>query len=347
VSSRPRLGFLGVGWIGLARLRALAEAGSADIVALADPEPRARAEASSVAPGAVLVSTYEELLALPLDGVVIATPSGQHSDQAVRALRRNLAVFCQKPLGRSAAEVGEVLRAARRADRPLGVDLCYRHTAALSRLKELVTSGELGSVYAVDTTFHNAYGPSRLWANEREHAGGGCLIDLGVHLLDAARWLLPGSAQAVGSTSALFAGGRPLGRPAREVEDMALAQLLFDDGTTVRVACSWRSSFGADAAIRIACFGTRASAAFENVDGSFFDFRCELYRGTSRASVASPPDAWGARALSAWVRELELGHGYTEDPHLLAVARQIDLIYGEEQAVAAEPRDVLAAAAGA
>ncbi len=343
MSARPRLGFAGVGWIGLLRLRALAETNRVEIVAVTDPEPEACAKAQSAAPQAAVVPSYEELVRLPLDGVVVATPSGQHAEQCVRAFEHGLAVFCQKPLGRSAAEVGDVMRAAKRAGRPLGVDLCYRHTEALVRLKELVTSGELGRVYAVDATFHNAYGPDRAWANQREHAGGGCLIDLGVHLLDAARWLLDGAGDPVACTSALFTRGRQLGRPALDVEDMAFAQLLFDDASTVRVACSWRSSFGADAAIRIACFGTNASAAFENVGGSFYDFQCELYRGTARTVVAAPPDAWGPRALCAWVSELERGAGYSEDLHLLPVARQIDLIYGRESAPALERPAVLAA----
>jgi len=344
VSERPRLGFIGVGWIGLSRLQALAETNRAEIVAIGDPDPAACDKARAVAPHAAIVSNYDELVQLPLDGVVIATPSGQHAEQCVRAFEHGLAVFCQKPLGRSAAEVGDVTRAAKRAGRPLGVDLCYRHTAALRRLKELVTSGELGRVYAVDATFHNAYGPDRAWANQREHAGGGCLIDLGVHLLDAARWLLEGPRNAIDCTSALFARGEKLGRSAQEVEDMAFAELVFDDARTVRVACSWRSSFGADAAIRVACFGTNASAAFENVGGSFYDFQCELYRGTNRTVVAAPPDAWGPRALMAWVSELERGAGYSEDVHLLPVARELDLIYGRDPIGAAERPAAVAAA---
>jgi predicted dehydrogenase len=338
------LGFAGVGWIGLSRLGALAATDRVELAGLTDPEPEACAKAQAIAPRATLAASYDELLRLPLDGVVLATPSGQHAEQCVRAFEHGLAVFCQKPLGRSALEVGDVMRAAERAGRPLGVDLSYRHSAALGRLRELVTSGELGHVYALDATFHNAYGPDRAWANQREHAGGGCLIDLGVHLLDAARWVRDGAGTPVACTSALFARGRQLGRPALDVEDMAFAQLLFDDASTVRVACSWRSSFGADAAIRVACFGSKASAAFENVGGSFYDFQCELYRGTSRTVVAAPPDAWGPRALLAWVGELERGAGYSEDPHLLPVARELDLIYGREPAGAAERPALLAAA---
>src|SRR4051812_36099524 len=63
-----------------------------------------------------------------LDGVVIATPSAQHTEQCIAGLKRGLAVFSQKPLGRNAAEVGEAIDAARSMNRLLGVDLSYRGT---------------------------------------------------------------------------------------------------------------------------------------------------------------------------------------------------------------------------
>ena len=62
--------------------------------------------------------------------------------------------------------------AARAADRLLGVDLCYRTTEAARRCRELVASGELGEIYAVELAFHNAYGPEKAWFYERALAGG-------------------------------------------------------------------------------------------------------------------------------------------------------------------------------
>lgn len=342
----PRVGFLGAGWIGRARLRAAAESGRVEVVAVADPDARALDACREIAPGAELVSTEEELLALPLDGVAIATPSGLHVEQCLRAFERGLSVFCQKPLGRTAHEVAVVTSAARRARRPLGVDLSYRDLAAFRALRGAVESGKLGDPYAVDVTFHNAFGPDPAWAGDADSAGGGALIDLGVHLLDAATWLLPESELSSWS-SVLHAGGRALARPAREVEDHAVAQLVFENGSVVRLACSWRSSFGADARIRIACTGTGAAAAVENVEGSFYHFRCELYRGRERAELAGPPDAWGGRALLAWVDAVARGEGYRHDPRLLRVARYLDLLYGRGLVTPVEASPLPAPAASA
>lgn len=75
----PRVGFLGLGWIGRLRLQALAEAGLVRIVALADADAEAVRAASTYAPDAVQVRALDDLLQLDLDGVVIATPSARHS----------------------------------------------------------------------------------------------------------------------------------------------------------------------------------------------------------------------------------------------------------------------------
>src|SRR5829696_2960156 len=145
---RPRLGFLGVGWIGRHRMQAILGTGAVDVAAIADPSPEMAAEAGKLAPDAELVSTLDEILNTGVDGVVIATPSAMHAEQSIRALERGVAVFCQKPLGRTVAEVQAVVDAARKADRLLCVDLSYRYTEGMRRIREVIASGELGHIYA-------------------------------------------------------------------------------------------------------------------------------------------------------------------------------------------------------
>ena len=268
----PRLGFLGVGWIGLLRLQSLARSGAGTIAAVADPVAECRHEARRAAPSCALVATLGELLALELDGIVIATPSALHAEQAVHALEHGLAVFCQKPLGRTAAETRRVIAAARAADRLLAVDLSYRHTQALRRVRDLVRSGAIGGVHAVDLVFHNAYGPSRAWARDPALAGGGC---------------------------------------------------------TARIACSWEASIGRGAIIEALFHGAHGTAAFRNVNGSFFDFTAELYHGAESATLSEPPDDWGGGALVDWTRRL------ADDPHfdasveaLVDVAATLDRMLG-------------------
>jgi predicted dehydrogenase len=325
----PRLGFLGVGWIGRQRMQVLADDGVATIAAIADAQPEAARAAATWAPQARIARTLDELLAhQDLDGLVIATPSGAHAAQAMLALQRGIAVFCQKPLTRTAAEAEQVLAAARRADRLLDVDFSYRCVSGVARLRELVQGGELGELYAIDLSFHNAYGPDKPWFYDLAQSGGGCVMDLGIHLVDLATWI-SGSGGRHRLHAELYSQGRPLDRPVQAVEDYASAQWQLDNGASVRMACSWRLPAGQDAVIEAAFYGTRGGAALRNVGGSFYDFTVDRFDGTARQRLAAPPDAWGGRRLVQWAHRLSQDPGF--DPraeHLLDVARTVDAIYG-------------------
>jgi predicted dehydrogenase len=325
-TAKPRVGFLGVGWIGQHRLRAIAESGLVEIVALADPVQELVRTASGHAPDAARVSTFDELLELDLEAVVIATPSAQHSAQSIAALDHGFAVFCQKPLGRNLVEVSAVIDAAKRADRLLGVDLSYRFTAALQKIRGLVRRGELGKIFSVDLVFHNAYGPDKPWFYDPQQSGGGCLIDLGIHLVDAALWIL--GEPIVDVQSRLFRNGSRIERPGEACEDYATARLELAGGAVVNLTCSWNLHAGQDAVIEASFYGTTGGAAMRNVHGSFVDFRAERFNRTSRESLAEPPDEWGGRAAVDWARRLANGSGY--DPRieqLIEVTSALDKIY--------------------
>jgi predicted dehydrogenase len=334
VATLPRLGFLGVGWIGRNRMETLARDGLARVTAVADPQVEALEAAVEVAPSAVRAGSLEELLEHELDGVVIATPSALHADQAVAALERGLAVFCQKPLARDAAETQRVLAAARAADRLLAVDFSYRHVEALRTAREQVMSGAIGEAHTIDLVFHNAYGPDKTWFTDPELSGGGCLIDLGTHLVDLALWFTepvvpsgrytPKRNREVGIETA-----RTLSLHGHAVEDHAMAELALGE-VRARLACSWFISAGRDCVFECTAWGSEGAISVRNVGGSFYDFRAELWRGTSAETLVEPPDDWDGRAIAAWVERLRADRSY--DPsadELELVARAIDDIYAE------------------
>jgi predicted dehydrogenase len=309
-------------------MQAILGTGAIDVAAIADPSPEMVAEASKFAPDAQLIATLDDILDLGVDGVVIATPSAMHAEQSIRALERGVAVFCQKPLGRTVAEVQAVVDAARNADRLLCVDLSYRFTEGMRRIREIIDSGELGHVYAVDLVFHNAYGPDKPWFYDPALSGGGCVMDLGVHLVDLALWAL-NNPDIASVTGKLFAGGAPLTDATSQVEDYAVATVELETGAVVQLACSWRLQAGCDAMISASFYGTQGGVSLRNVNGSFYDFTAERYRGTSRETLATPPDEWGGRAAADWASRLAAGERF--DPaaeQLVDVARVLDRIYG-------------------
>jgi predicted dehydrogenase len=315
-----------VGWIGGNRLEQVARRGVAEIAAIADPSAESVTAARPNAAGAEELSRFEDLLERELDGIVIATPSAIHAEQCEAALDRGIAVFCQKPLGRNLVETLQAVRAARRADRLLGVDFSYRGAVAARRVAEIVRAGAIGRVYAAELVFHNAYGPDRPWFYDPLRSGGGCLIDLGIHLVDLALWTLD-HPRVAGVSGRLYARGARF-RPGDGVEDFASATLDLQGGATVRLACSWKLHAGRDAVISAAFYGDRGGVSFSNVDGSFYDFSAELLRGTRREVIAAPPDPWGGRAILDWVDRLAAGGRY--DPEVeraVDVAAVIQRIY--------------------
>ncbi len=325
---RPRLGFLGVGWIGRHRMERIAETDLCEIAAVADADPAVARAAREKLPDAALAGSLDDLVSMGLDGVVIATPSALHAAQARQALAAGLAVFCQKPLARTAVETVSVVAAAREANRLLGVDFSYRFVAGMRRIRELIAAGELGEVFASTLVFHNAYGPDKSWFYDHDLAGGGCVIDLGIHLVDLALWAL-GERHVADVRARCFAGGRPLALPVRQVEDYATAEIALASGASVSLACSWRLHAGQDAVIEASFYGTKGGASLRNVNGSFYDFIAERFSGTAREVLARPPDPWGGRAATDWAAALARGQRY--DPaieNVVDVAQIIDAMYG-------------------
>ena len=325
---KPRLGFLGVGWIGRNRMEAIAKTGLAEIVGIADALESNSAEAAVLAPAAKRVSTFESLLDLELDGIVIATPSALHAQQSIAALESGVAVFCQKPLARTQSETTQVIDAARLNDRLLAVDLSYRFTSGIQQIRRLVQSGELGKIFAADLVFHNAYGPDKAWFYDFNLAGGGCVMDLGIHLVDLSLWILD-YPQVQSATSRLFHQGAVLPSPPQVVEDFATARLDLSSGTTVQLNCSWKLHAGRDAMIGAAFYGTNGGVEFRNVNGSFYEFCTEHFHGIHRETLAAGAEEWGGRAAVHWLNRLAEGQRY--DPSvegLIEVAGTLDRIYG-------------------
>lgn len=325
---KPRVGFLGLGWIGRHRMEAMHASGFIEVAAIADPALETQEQAAAIAPEAALMGGLDDLLSADLDGIVIATPSAMHAEQSIAALERGIAVFCQKPLARTAEETRRVVDEARAADRLLSVDLSYRYVAGMDQVRDLIRNGELGDVFAANLVFHNAYGPDKAWFYNPQLSGGGCVIDLGIHLVDLALWMLD-FPEVASVRSNLYAGGKPLDGRAGIVEDYAVAGMELSNGANVQLACSWRLQAGREAIIEASFYGTQGGAALRNVKGSFYDFTVERYRGTSSEVLSSPPDEWGGRAAVDWAKRLAAGELY--DPsieRIVDVAATLDRIYG-------------------
>jgi predicted dehydrogenase len=327
INTKPKLAFAGTGWIGRNRMQAAADSGLADIVLISDPSAECLNEASRIVPFSKIASSFEETIIDPgVDGVVIATPSALHMEQSVSAFDMGKAVFCQKPLGRSRDEVEAVVNAAAKANKLLGADFSYRYTAAFKKIHSVIRSGELGKIFAVDLKFHNAYGPDKPWFYDLEQSGGGCVLDLGIHLIDLMLFALdfPG-VETVKSN--LYAKGVSA-KGKNVVEDYANVIMELDNDVSAQLSCSWNLQAGCEAVIEASFYGTNGGVALKNINGSFYDFVGLRYWGTKTETLMQPPDAWGGRALVDWIKKLSVNPNYNADAeNFIKSAGVLDRIY--------------------
>jgi predicted dehydrogenase len=327
---KPRLGFIGLGWIGRNRLASVVEAEVAEVAAVHDAQTSPATEAQKVSADAVLFTSFDELLRHDLDGVVIATPNRFHAEQAIAALEQGIPVFCQKPLGRNAFETRRIVETARDADCLLGVDLSYRAIPAMQAISRLVESGALGKIFAVDAKFYNGYGPDKAWCYDYSLSGGGCVLDLGPHLVDLALRPL-GFPRVERVESSLFAGGKSINKGSEEIEDYAVATIETADDTVINLSCCWNLAIGRDATIEIVFYGSEGGAALRNVNGSFYDFVGERFERTRTETLTSPEDSkwrWGGLVTIEWIKQLASDSSF--DPQaerFIEIAEVIDRIY--------------------
>lgn len=324
--TKTDLAFIGTGWIGYNRMKSLVDEGLCNPVAVYDTDVKNARKAADLVAETKVIKDFDELLSMKPQGIVIATPSAMHAEQSIAALHHGIPVFCQKPLARSAEETANVITAAYVTNRHLGVDMSYRFTDGIEKIYTKYRH-DLGHIFSVDLVFNNAFGPDKQWFFNQKLSGGGCLLDLGIHLIDLALWILDFPA-IEHVTSSLFSKGKPVAAGKDITEDYVTAQLTTSEGTSIRLVCSWNLNAGQDAEIKASFHGTSSSALFYNVNGSFYDFETAIAKGTNRKIVSTPPDDWGGRALINWTRELQESNKFRKSSFLYYnTAEVVDRIY--------------------
>jgi predicted dehydrogenase len=190
-----------------------------------------------------IFENYEEMLELEeLDGVVIATPNYLHAPMTIAALRRGKHVLCEKPMALSAREARDMADAASRFKRKLLVGFNHRFRQDVQILKQFIEGKELGKVFYVKTGWlrHKGDWKPQRWTLQKERSGGGVFLDLGIHMLDLALWLLGNPPVESVTASAYHLA------PKSEVEDSAAAFIKVRGGATIMVEVSWTLLYDKD-----------------------------------------------------------------------------------------------------
>jgi len=229
-----------VGCGGVARLyrRIYSQLPGVRVAVVADTdEAEARRAVEEI--GAATPSTnFSDALAEGVDAVVISTPNYLHREQAVAALQAGKHVLLQKPMARTVGECDEILEAAGRAGKTVGIYMNLLDHPLYRDLRAMVQSGYLGTVGLVSARLAHRGGLSwqageKLWRSSRDKTGGGSYVQLGVHYQHLLRWILGDRvvrAQAFMQNRAC---------PHLEGDDLAMAHLELASGAYADVQTSW------------------------------------------------------------------------------------------------------------
>jgi 1,5-anhydro-D-fructose reductase (1,5-anhydro-D-mannitol-forming) len=244
MSGMVRYGILGFGHHGERRLApAFEHAQNSQLTGIwRRNHERARDNAQHFNIAHVFDSPEELCASSAIDVVYVASPDALHCEHTLLALRHGKAVLCEKPLAMTAAEALRMASAARAAGRAFGVAQNFRYNLSLQRMRTLVAEGAIGApVFASAHFCFLSRNSPRTWINDSGMACGGPISDVGIHAIDALRFLLQ---QEVLAVSTLARAGQMQSPAAeRELEESAAIALEFSRGLLASVQVSFRAQY--------------------------------------------------------------------------------------------------------
>lgn len=263
--------------------------------AMIHAHPRVKVEAVCDATGYVLdvlnkytgVRTFTDfdamLAELPLDAVIIATPSSMHAKMVNAALAKGLHVFCEKPFCLDTKDGETATRTAQEKGLVNQVGYHYRFVGAFQEVKRLLDAKAIGEVTHV---LAEAYGPVVLkpkgssWRTQRSE-GGGCLYDYAAHPLNLVNWYF-GAPKGVGGTvlNKIFS---------KETDDEVFGTLFFADGKSAQISVNWSDESFRKMSTKISIWGTAGRITADRQE-------CQVYlRDTATTLLAGYQVGWNSR----------------------------------------------------
>ncbi len=303
-TKRLRVGVIGLG-MGRAHIEGWREHAQVDVVAIADPDAARLATIGDKFEIEGRYASAETMVAAEkLDVVSICTPNKFHMDLTLAALAAGCHVLCEKPMAMSAEEGRVMLAAAEKAGRRLMINFSYRFSAQSRALKAQVDAGVFGEFYFGRSAWHRRRGMPGFggWFGTKALSGGGPLIDLGVHRLDLALWLMgyPKPTWVMGATY------DPIARAAADkagktydVEDLAAAFIRFDNGATLALEASWAANIQEAELMETRLLGTKAGLLQKNLDEGY-KFDAHIFSEMNGAQFdmhLNPPTAKAPSAM--------------------------------------------------
>jgi predicted dehydrogenase len=235
-----RFGILGFGLHAAKRLMpGFALAKNCHVTALSRREmSKARASAEQFNIPLAFDSAGQLCRSPEVDAVFVTTPNACHLADVLLAIESGKPVLCEKPMATNADECRRMVEAARRANVLLGVAQVFRFEESTARLRERIAAGQIGKVIFArsEFSFPASGGHPRTWINDIAVAAGGPIADVGVHCVDALRYMLQDEVTGVSARGMSDSKSDAM-------EATAALTLEFSRGTLGTVLVSFRAEY--------------------------------------------------------------------------------------------------------
>ena len=278
-----RFGVIGAGQIAQSSCKDIQSHPDAELVAASDIDaPRLKDLADNFAIGRTYSDAADLMADADVDALYIGVPNAFHAPLAKAGLEAGKHVILDKPFALNIAEAEGVAAAARASGKTFMLGMNQRFRAESQVIRNLVREGALGEVYHAKAFWFRRSGIPKLgtWFGKKKLAGGGALLDIGVHLLDLALYAA-GNFKPVSVSGATYTkfgnrglgeGGWGMSEPTEmdfDVDDFATALIKFEGGLTVTLDVSWAIHQADANRMNVHLFGTEAGAGI---------YPAELYR---------------------------------------------------------------------
>ena len=282
-----KIGIIGAGRIGKVHLESISyHVKNATVTAMADPFMNEETEKLIRSYGVSKVTKdYKDILNdKDIDAVLVCSSTDTHAAISIEAINAGKHVFCEKPDAVNVEEVMKMNDAAKAAGKTLMVMRNNRFTDASKLAKKFIDDGKMGEIYCGRCGWQRRRGiPGKGgWFTTKAQSGGGPLIDLGVHMIDLAIWLMgnPTPVVVTGSTYCKFADndvsdsvnsdfGDKVEDGTFDVEDLAMGTIRFDNGAQLQIEFSWASNVKKETRF-VELRGTKAGLNWQDGEVEFY-----------------------------------------------------------------------------
>jgi predicted dehydrogenase len=230
---------------------------------------------------------YQNMLRnVELDAVSVCVPNKFHSEITIEALNQGCHVLCEKPPAISVDEAIHMANAAKKNKKHLIYGFHYRYSPEVQAVKRFIENGEFGEIYSASATAVRRRGiPGWGVFTNKELQGGGCLIDIGVHMLDTVLYLMgyPDPGIVLGSTYQKIGTKPGLGLMGEwnwenfSVEDMGRGMIRFKNGESILLDTAFAANVEKDEIMQVSLRGDQGGAdvfpvkIFQEKNGSLID----------------------------------------------------------------------------